>query len=81
MPSLRPSKVIIDNNLWISFLIGKELQNLKDLIVNEKIRLVTCDQLINEMKLVTSREKLQKYFDPEKVADLISLLDYSLKKS
>ncbi len=32
MPSQRPSKVIVDTNLWISFLIGKELQNLKDLI-------------------------------------------------
>jgi uncharacterized protein len=38
MPSQRPSKVIIDTNLWISFLIGKELKYLKDLIVNEKIR-------------------------------------------
>jgi hypothetical protein len=46
MPSQRPSKVIIDTNLWISFLIGKELQNLKDLIIEEKVRLITTDQLI-----------------------------------
>jgi len=75
MPSQRPSKVIIDTNLWISFLIGRELQNLKDLIVNEKIRLVTTDQLINELRIVSSREKLKKYFDQEKVTELISLLD------
>lgn len=47
MPSQKPSKVIIDTNLWISFLIGKELQNLKDLIVSEKIQLITTDQLLN----------------------------------
>ena len=41
MPSLKPNKVIIDTNLWISFLIGKELFKLKDLIVNEKILLIT----------------------------------------
>jgi len=80
MPSQRPSKVIIDTNLWISFLIGKELQNLKDLIVDARIRLVSTDQLINELKLVTSREKLKKYFEPEKVTDLISLLEIISEK-
>ncbi len=62
MPSQRPSKVIIDTNLWISFLIGKELQNLKDLITTEKVRLIIAEQLITELKIVTTRPKLQKYF-------------------
>ena len=72
MPSQRPSKIIINANLWISFLIGKELHNLKDIIVNERIKLILTDQLIDELKLVTSREKLKKYFDKDKVAELIS---------
>ncbi|MBK8513811.1 MAG: putative toxin-antitoxin system toxin component, PIN family [Saprospiraceae bacterium] len=55
MSSQKPSKVIVDTNLWISFLIGKELQNLKDIIVTEKIRLVMTDQLVNEIKFVTAR--------------------------
>jgi uncharacterized protein len=80
MPSQKPSKVIIDTNLWISFLIGKELQNLKDLIVTEKIQLVTTDQLLNELKIVVARPKLQKYFDHEKVTELISLLDIVSEK-
>ncbi len=80
MPSQRPSKVIIDTNLWISFLIGKELQNLKDLIIEEKVRLITTDQLITELKVVTARPKLQKYFDQEKVAELISFLNIVSKK-
>ncbi|MBX2963885.1 MAG: putative toxin-antitoxin system toxin component, PIN family [Cyclobacteriaceae bacterium] len=75
MPSKKPSKIIIDTNIWISFLIGKELQFLKDIIVSEEIKIVLTDQLITEPKLVTSRKKLQKYFDQDKVADLISLLD------
>ncbi len=75
MPSQKPSKIILDTNVWISFLIGKELQNLKDLIVSEKVKVITTDQLINEIRLVTSRDKLKKYFNQEKVSDLISLLD------
>jgi putative PIN family toxin of toxin-antitoxin system len=80
MPSQKASKVIIDTNLWISFLIGKELQNLKNLIVNERIRLITSDQLINELKIVTSRPKLLKYFDQNKVEELVSLLDIVSEK-
>lgn len=75
MPSQRPGKIIIDTNIWISFLIGKELQYLKDLIANEKVKIITTDQLINEIKLVTSRDKLKRFFNQEKVTDLISLLD------
>ena len=75
MPSQKPSKIIIDTNIWISFLIGKELQDLKDLIVSEKVKVITTDQLINEIKLVTSRDKLKKYFNQDKITELISLLD------
>jgi len=85
MPRLKPIRIIIDTNVWISFLIGKELQNLKGLIVDDKIRIILTDQLISEIKLVTSREKLKKYFNQDRVTELISLLDIltdkvSLKK-
>ncbi len=33
MPDKKPFKVIIDTNLWISFLIGKQLASLKLLLV------------------------------------------------
>jgi uncharacterized protein len=74
MPSQKPSRVIIDTNLLISFLIGKELQDLKSLIANERIKLITSDQLLLELSTVTSRQKLKKYFDQDNVSELISLL-------
>ena len=80
MPTQKPNKVIIDTNLWVSFLIGKELHFLKDLIVNEKIKLVLSDQLLEELKLVTTRKKLKKYFDTEKVDELITLLKHVSEK-
>ncbi len=75
MPSQKPSKVIIDTNIWISFLIGKELQDLKELIVNERIKIIVSDQLISEIILVTSREKLKRHFNQARVSELISLMD------
>ncbi len=67
-------KVIIDTNLWISFLIGKQLSSLKDLLVNQKIQPIFSAQLLEEINIVTKRPKLQQYFSPVKVADLIDFL-------
>lgn len=80
MPSQKPGKIIIDTNIWISFLIGKELQDLKDLIVSDKVKIITTSQLIDEIKLATSREKLRKYFNKDSVSDLIALLDVVAEK-
>ncbi|AFZ58862.1 putative toxin-antitoxin system toxin component, PIN family [Anabaena cylindrica FACHB-243] len=67
-------KIIIDTNLWISFLIGKELKDLKKLLVAEKILVVISEQILEEITLVTQRPKLQKYFPSNKVDELIQLL-------
>jgi len=67
-------KVIIDTNIWISFLIGKKLTSMKDLILNDKVLLIYSNQLLLEIKLVTKREKIAKFFDKRKVDELIELL-------
>ncbi len=74
MPEKPTIKVIIDTNLWISFLIGKELANLRQLIVDRTIQVVLCEQIIEEINLVTQRPKLQKYFSATKVQELLELL-------
>jgi putative PIN family toxin of toxin-antitoxin system len=74
MPDKHPLKVIIDTNLWISFLIGKQLSSLKGLLVEGIIQPVLSQQLLDEINLVTQRPKLQKYFSSEKVRDLIEFL-------
>jgi len=70
---LKP-KVIVDTNLWVSFLIGKQLASLKDLLVEGTIQVVLSEQLIAEIQIVTQRPKLIKYFPVVKVEELISLL-------
>ncbi len=73
---LNPSKVriIVDTNIWISFLIGKRIQALKPLIISGKVELIITEQLVNEIINVTQRPKLVKYFSEDKVMDFISLL-------
>lgn len=68
-------KVIFDTNVWISFLIGKRLSFIKDYISNGQITLVTSNQLLREIKEVTGRERMKKYFRDENVTELIQLLE------
>lgn len=68
-------KVIFDTNVWISFLIGKQLSSIKEKIVSRHITIIVTEQLLSEIKLVTAREKLKKYFPKESVLELIELLE------
>jgi len=79
MPGKRTIKVIIDTNLWISFLIGKKLSILKELIVENTVSLIICEQLLTEIKKVTSRPKINKYFPKTKVEELIIFLEIYAK--
>lgn len=68
-------KVIFDTKIWISFLIGKRLLNIKNFICSGNIIIVVTPQLINEIKIVTQREKLKKYFNQNDVNELIDLME------
>lgn len=68
-------KVIFDTNVWISFLIGKRLSFIKKHISNGEITIVVTEQLLKEIKEVTGREKLKKYFPQKSVAELIEFLE------
>jgi uncharacterized protein len=67
-------KVIIDTNVLISFLIGKRLGKLKAKLSDLSIKLIYTEQLIEEIKLVTTRPKFKRYFNRADVNDFISLI-------
>ena len=48
MPNQKSIKVIIDTNLFISFLIGKRLLYLKSLIVQASVDLIFAEQNIKD---------------------------------
>jgi putative PIN family toxin of toxin-antitoxin system len=73
-------KVIFDTNVWISFLIGKRLSFIKNYISIGQITIVTTDQLLKEIKEVTGRERLKKYFPQQSVEELLELLETIAEK-
>lgn len=68
-------KVIFDTNVWISFLIGKRLLKIKKYISDGSIIIITTEQLLTEIKIVTGRKHLKKYFPQDSVRELIELLE------
>ena len=55
-------RIIIDTNLWISFLLSKKFNFIDELLDSGKIELVFCDELLAELIEVANRPKLKKFF-------------------
>ena len=70
---MRSKKIILDTNLWISFLISKKFNSIDKLIENNKITLIFSDELISEFVEVVNRPKFEKYFSKN---DIEKILDY-----
>lgn len=69
-------KVIIDTNLWISFLLhGSIYKTLLDILTAESVELVICQASIDEFVSVASRKKFAKYI-PE--AQITAMVEYFL---
>lgn len=68
-------KIIIDNNIWISFVIGKRLSSLRKILTNKQIQIFVCAELIFEFLDVVSRPKIQKIVNKSDITATKKLLD------
>ena len=73
MPRGSRTRIVVDTNCWISFLIGQRLKRLVSLLSDERIELIFCEEMLAEIRDVTSRPKFAKYF---RQADVESLIDF-----
>jgi len=73
MPKSR--KIIIDTNLWISFLLTKQFAFLDSLLNKRRVRLIFSDELLAEFFDVVKRPKLNKYFHDKDLEQLIDLIN------
>lgn len=69
-------RIILDTNIWISYLISHHLQFIDDLIIGNKVALVYSDELIEEFIEVARRPRLKKYFSDDDLMELLDLLKW-----
>ena len=73
----KPFKIIVDSNIWISFLIGKSLKGLQNYIDAKKVLIITSTEQIQELAEVFQKPKIKRYFTTEQVTEFFELLDES----
>ena len=71
----RSHKIIIDTNLWISFLLTNQFSFIDKLLAKKKVKLVFSGELLAEFLEVVKRPKLSKYFKTEDLEKLIEIIN------
>jgi putative PIN family toxin of toxin-antitoxin system len=71
MPRSKPVRIIIDTNLWISFIISKRFDALDSLIQSNQVRLLFSIELIEEIQATIEKPKLKKHFAANSVEQML----------
>lgn len=64
-------KVVIDTNIWISFLLTKTVSKLDEVFSSGDFSLLFSQELIEEFIEVAQRPKFRKYFTTNDLEDLV----------
>lgn len=71
-------RIVLDTNLWVSFLIAGNYDKLDELLFEQNCQLLFSKELLREFVEVARRPKLRKYFNMEDLTDLLEIIeDYS----
>ncbi len=65
------NRVIIDTNLWISFLLTKDFKRFDKIISDKKLILLFSQELVDEFVEVTQRKKFRNYFPLDDIESLM----------
>ncbi len=78
---MHDNTIVLDTNIWVSFIIGKKIHILTNLIINNNLTVLTCDQLIEELNDVLYRPKFSKYISNADINEAIIIhLKTTIKK-
>jgi len=69
----KPGRVVLDTNIWVSYIIGGQLDEIAHLILDNNIQVYSCRELEEELKDVLKRDKFKSLlqFEPGVYVDFI----------
>ena len=74
--------IIIDTNLWISYLISERFKGLNALCFDENVSVFYCDELIEEFIRISNKPKIRKRnIDDNKVSFVLNLIRIACVKA
>ena len=68
-------KIIIDTNLWVSFLIGKRMKALEKIFTSAELNVYVCNLLIDEIINAAMKPKIRKYISDADIHAVLELVD------
>jgi putative PIN family toxin of toxin-antitoxin system len=73
--AINRKRIVLDTNLWISFLITKDLSKLDSRLFTGETSLIFSQELLHEFITVVSRPKFKKYFSQEEIIEILDIID------
>jgi len=68
-------RVVLDTNLWISFLITKDFSKLDEIIFTKQCVLLFSNELLEEFLEVAKRPKFRRFFSQTDIENAIETID------
>ncbi|HSI78461.1 MAG TPA: putative toxin-antitoxin system toxin component, PIN family [Lunatimonas sp.] len=72
---MKNRRVILDTNLWISFLISKRQKELDVLLESGAVTLIFSQELLEEFLEVSERPKFKRFFKKSDIKTLLAQID------
>src|SRR5476651_1010191 len=72
---IKPNKVVIDTNIWVSFLLQSNFRQIDSKIISGEILLLFSPELLEELLDVIHRPRLKKHFSENIIDRLLNLLN------
>jgi len=68
-------KIILDTNIWVSFLLGKRLAILREIVEKEGLEIYVSDEMIKELRDVVVRPKFSGIIGVDSIINLFELIN------
>ena len=75
MPRSKSLRLVIDTNIWISFLISDRFRKLDYILKVQNVQIVFSEELLNEIRKTILKPKLKKYFSVNALEEMLLNLD------
>ena len=66
--------IILDTNIWISFLFGKQLHSVSSVFDNAEVKVFVSQELVSEILSVISRPKIRTHIGSEAIEAMWELM-------
>lgn len=70
----RKPRIVVDTNVWISFLFGGLLSELKESVIGGEFQILFSAELLEELIEVLKRARFRKLLSSKELNELVSLL-------